>query len=83
MNQVTQKFEVKKHVLMPKHMKVSEKEKKELFDRHNISLKELPKIFSNDPSIKHLGVKAGDVVKIERNSPTAGKSVYYRGVVHG
>ena len=40
------------------------------------------KYFEN-PAIKHLNVKAGEVIKIERESKTAGKSVYYREVIEG
>ena len=76
-------FEPKKHILVPKHAKLSETEKKQLFEKYNISIKELPKINKKDPGIAHLNVKEGDVIKIERESPTAGKTVYYRGVVYG
>ena len=75
-------FEPKNHILVPKHSKLSETEKKQLFEKYNISLKELPKILKKDPAIADLKVKEGDVIKIERNSPTAGKTVYYRGVVN-
>lgn len=74
------KFDVSKHVLVPKHTKVSEKEKKELFEKFGIEMQNLPRIFLNDPAIQTIDVKEGDVVKITRNSPTAGVSVYYRRV---
>ena len=73
---------VTKHVLIPKHIKLSEKEKKAVFERYNITSKELPKINKNDPAISGLNVKAGDVIKIIRKSPTAGEAVFYRGVIH-
>jgi len=73
-------FDVKSHVLVPKHSKLSQKDKKELFTRLNITIKELPKISVKDAAIKELGVEPGDVIKIERPSPTAGHAVYYRGV---
>lgn len=76
-------FEPKKHSLVPQHSKLTEAEKKQLFEKYNISIKELPKISKNDAGIANLNVKEGDIVKIERESPTAGKAVYYRGVVHG
>jgi DNA-directed RNA polymerase subunit H len=69
------------HTLVPMHSKLSEKETKELFELHNITIKELPKIFIDDPAIRHLDVKENDVIKIIRNSPTAGKTVFYRGVI--
>ncbi|NOZ81483.1 MAG: DNA-directed RNA polymerase subunit H [DPANN group archaeon] len=71
------------HVLIPKHLKVSEREKKELLERYHITLKELPKILLSDPAIAHLGLEPDDVVKIIRPSPTAGEAVYYRGVIDG
>jgi len=76
-------FEPKKHSLVPKQSKLTEAEKKQLFEKYNISIKELPKISKNDPGVAHLNVKEGDILKIERDSPTAGKIFYYRGVVHG
>lgn len=75
------KFDVSKHVLVPKHTKVSEKEKKELFEKFGIEMQNLPRIFLNDPAIQTIDIKEGDIVKITRNSPTAGVSVYYRRVV--
>ena len=68
------------HSLVPKHTKISEKEKEELFERYNITFKELPKISMNDPAIVHMDLLVGDVVMINRQSPTAGECVYYRGV---
>jgi DNA-directed RNA polymerase subunit H len=74
-------LEIKEHALVPKHAKVSEKEKKELLERYNVTAKELPKIYKNDAALKSLNVDTGDVVKIARKSPTAGESVYYRVVI--
>ncbi len=75
------KFTVKSHILIPKHSKLSQKEKNELFDRFNVTQKELPKISMDDPAILGMNLKPGDVIKIERQSATAGSAVYYRGVV--
>ena len=74
------KIDVQKHSLVPKHSKLSEKDKKALFEKYNITLKQLPKISKKDSAIESLNVKPGDVIKIERQSATAGKAVYYRGV---
>lgn len=70
------------HVLVPEHLKVSEKEKEEILKTYNITIKELPKIFSDDPAIRHLEVKENDVIKVIRVSPTGGKTVFYRGVIN-
>ncbi|OYT32823.1 DNA-directed RNA polymerase subunit H [Candidatus Woesearchaeota archaeon] len=74
-------FEVSKHHLVPKHTKVSEKEKKELFENFNIEIQNLPIIFKTDPAIQHLDVKEGDIIKIHRKSPTAGETNFYRRVI--
>lgn len=70
------------HSLIPPHEKVSEDEKKILLEKYNITLLQLPKIKIDDPSIKHLSLKRGDVVKIIRKSVTAGNSTFYRVVVN-
>lgn len=75
------KFDVTKHELVPKHAKLSEKEMKELFEKYSIDLPNLPRIFKTDPSIQHLDVKDGDIIKISRKSPTAGYTHFYRRVV--
>jgi DNA-directed RNA polymerase subunit H len=76
-------FDVSKHILVPKHSKVSDSEKKKLFEKYNINGKELPRIFKEDPAIVKLSVKVGDIIKIERESQTAGVAKYYRVVVDG
>jgi len=78
-----QKFNVNEHVLVPKHSKVSEKEKNEVLEKYKITLKELPRIFADDPAVAEIGVKEDDVVKIARKSPTAGETVFFRRVVRG
>jgi DNA-directed RNA polymerase subunit H len=79
---VKKKYDIQQHILVPEHSKLNDKEKKDLLDRYHITLKELPKIMEKDPSIAHLKVKVGDVVKIKRKSPTAGESIFYRGVIN-
>lgn len=72
-----------RHILVPVHKKLSEKEKADILKKYNITLKELPKILVNDSALEGLDVKEGDVVKIIRKSHTAGESYYYRGVING
>ena len=66
------------HELIPEHAKISDKEKKELLDKYHISENELPVILSKDAAIAHLDVKPGDIIKVTRNSATAGESIFYR-----
>ncbi len=53
------------HVLQPKHEKLTEKEVKELLERLNIALAQLPKISSKDTALPE-GCETGDAVKISR-----------------
>lgn len=80
---VKTKLIIGKHNLIPKHIKLSEKEKQELLQKYNISTKELPKILKSDPALQSLNIDVDDVVKIERISPTSKESVYYRSVING
>ncbi|MFH1072901.1 MAG: DNA-directed RNA polymerase subunit H [Nanoarchaeota archaeon] len=70
------------HNLIPEHVKLKDKEKKELFEELKISFADLPKILKRDPAIAHLEPKVGDVIRIMRKSPTAGEALFYRGVVN-
>ena len=72
---------MKNHNLIPKHTKISEKERDQILSKLNITANMLPKISIDDPVIVDCDVKCGDIVKIERKSLTAGKSNYYRLVV--
>jgi len=69
------------HVYVPKHEIISKKEAEEVLKKYNCKPTELPLIFVTDPAILGLGVKPGDMIKISRKSPTAGRSLYYRYVV--
>jgi len=75
------KTKISNHILIPSHSKLSDSDKKEVLEKFSISVKELPFIKMDDPAIIKLKVKAGDVIKIDRKSPTAGKTVFYRGVI--
>lgn len=77
---MAEKFDVTKHVLVPKHTKVSDKELKELFEKLNIDVNNLPRIKKSDPAILHLDVKEGDVIRCVRKSDTAGEIDFYRRV---
>ncbi|MEM5804761.1 MAG: DNA-directed RNA polymerase subunit H [Candidatus Aenigmatarchaeota archaeon] len=74
-------FNILHHKLVPKHTILSEEEKKALLEKLNITEVQLPKILAVDPAVKAIDAKVGDVVKIERESHTAGNTVYYRLVV--
>lgn len=75
------KLEIDKHELVPKHILITEREKEEVLQKYGITLRQLPRISIDDPAVKSMNGKIGDVVKIFRKSPTAGESIYYRVIV--
>jgi DNA-directed RNA polymerase subunit H len=77
---ITENTAVLEHVFVPKHRLLSEDEKAKIIEKYG-SPDLFPKILKKDPAIRHLGAKAGDIIEIERESLTAGKSLYYRVVV--
>ena len=76
------KFKVDKHFLTPKHTKLSDKQKEKVLEDYHISLKELPRISVSDSAIQGLEPKPGDIIKVTRNSMTAGEATFYRVVVN-
>jgi len=74
---------IRKHMLVPEHSKLNKKEIQELLEKYNLALNELPKILLTDPAIEKLNVKPGDIIKITRDSLTAGISIYHRVVING
>ncbi len=75
--------DINKHLLVPKHSKLTDAEKKKLFEKYSVSTIELPKIMKTDPAIKKFDPKVGDIILVERESKTAGKTSFYRAVVEG
>ena len=75
-------IELTRHVLVPKHILLSEQEKEEVIKKYGIKkLNQFPKILKTDPIIKMLGAKDGDLIKIIRNENSGKESIYYRVVI--
>jgi DNA-directed RNA polymerase subunit H (RpoH/RPB5) len=72
-------FNPTKHQLVPRHIKLSNEEVTEMMDKYLVRGKiQLPYILHNDPIAKWLGLKQGDVIKIERYNENSGLAYYYR-----
>jgi len=71
------------HFLVPQHIRLTDEQKKQMLNRFNISIKQLPMIKVTDPAIKEMNCKVGEVIQVRRNSPTAKETDYYRVVVDG
>jgi DNA-directed RNA polymerase subunit H len=77
----SEKLDVSNHILVPKHEKCSETEKKALLKKYSVTISDLPKISINDAAIVDMNLNTGDVVKITRDSATAGTTIFYRVVI--
>lgn len=74
-------FDLFQHRLVPKHEILNEKERVALLANYKVHPYQLPQISSLDPTVKAIGAKPGDILKIVRKSPTAGEHMAYRYVV--
>ena len=72
------KIDILKHNLVPEHVILSDEEAEKVLDELNIRPDQLPKILPDDPAVKAIDAKIGDILKITRNSETAGIFVAYR-----
>ena len=68
-----------KHELVPKHIKINtEKVKKELLNKLEITQNKMPVILRTDAIGKLLRIVPGDIVEIHRKSQQTGITKYYR-----
>ena len=76
------KIDIQDHMLVPKHEIMTEEEISEEFSDVDYDFKDLPKIKSEDPVVKAIGAEPGNVLRITRESQTAGVVITYR-IVEG
>jgi DNA-directed RNA polymerase subunit H len=67
--------------MVPDHKIMNDEEVRDLLAMYKITSEQLPKIYHDDPSVKTIGAKPGDVIRIIRTSHTAGRAESYRLVI--
>jgi len=76
-------FNLFDHELVPRHEILTPSEREELLAKYRIQPYQMPKIWLSDPAVRAVGAQIGDVVRIVRDSTTAGEYIAYRYVVEG
>ncbi len=80
---MAEEFDIRKHILVPEHVKLTEEEEKAVLEEFNVSKDEIPKILASDAAIQHLNPEYGNMIKIIRKSDTNTETTFYRVVVNG
>jgi DNA-directed RNA polymerase subunit H (RpoH/RPB5) len=78
---IAKKKDETKHFLVPKHVKLTEKERNQLLDDYKVRLEDLPRISMKDPAINHMDLTPEDIIRVVRKSQTSGEAVFYRRIV--
>lgn len=76
-------YDPTEHFLVPKHTPLTPDEQKSFLSKNGLSIDQLPIIRTDDTIIKYLGLRAGRIVKIERENMYETmilKSVCYKAV---
>lgn len=76
-------FNIFDHDLVPKHQILTPEEKENVLKQYKVKPYQIPFLKTSDTIAIVIGAKAGDLLKIERKSQTAGEHTYYRYVVEG
>ena len=74
-------FKIFDHEFVSKHEILTPEEKEKFLEEYKVQPYQLPRIKASDPAIIAVGAQPGDVVRVIRKSPTAGKYIAYRYVV--
>ena len=74
-------MDVSDHESVPEHRKLEEDEVEEVLEEYDADKDQLPKIERTDAALKQMDAEVGDVIEVRRESPTAGKTTYYRTVI--
>ena len=79
-NELELQYDPTFHNLVPKHIILTKEEKKNVLQQFNLTLSQLPKLSKSDVIARYYNMNIGDLIKIIRTSPSAGKCITYRAV---
>lgn len=71
-------FNISKHIFVPKHIILNSKEVREMLTFYNTRLEHIPIIKREDQMAKYIGLRPGQVVKINSYNATTGFCETYR-----
>lgn len=69
---------IQEHMLVPKHEIMTDSEIEDLKNSAGYDIENLPRIKVDDPVVKDIDAKENDILRITRESDTAGTFVTYR-----
>jgi DNA-directed RNA polymerase subunit H (RpoH/RPB5) len=69
---------ISKHVFVPKHIILNDDEIAEVCGKYNIEKNNFHRILSQDPMAKFLGLRLGQVVKVNSSNPIVGYTPSYK-----
>ena len=75
------KINIVDHILVPKHIVLTQEENKIVLETYNAKKKDMPLISSTDPIARYYNMKSDDICKIERPSIMTCITPFYRIVV--
>lgn len=79
--EIKESFNVLNHELVPYHEVLDEQEAQKVLETFGVTHDNLPKILATDPAAQACEAKPGQIIKVTRQSVTAGHAVAYRFVV--
>ena len=74
-------FNIFDHEFVSKHEILTAEEREKFLAEYKVQPYQLPRIKASDPAVTAIGARSGDIVRVIRKSPTAGRYVAYRYVV--
>ncbi|MBI2598091.1 MAG: DNA-directed RNA polymerase subunit H [Candidatus Diapherotrites archaeon] len=69
---------ISEHFLVPKHEIIPKELEHVVLEKLGTKKEHISKIPRNDPVIEEINAEPGDIIKITRESKTAGKAIYFR-----